>query len=95
MIVLSAAALALAACATPGETVRNYKGLSAKTLAQRLGPPTSERVVMGDKVYRWETGNPRGYYCNLDATVDGANIVRSVSVNGNNGGCLQMDDMLR
>jgi uncharacterized lipoprotein YajG len=58
LLVILAASLTLAGCATPGSINRNlqtFKGRPVTAAIERYGVPSTERTVAGIKVYTWSS----------------------------------------
>ena len=67
-----------------------YIGQPASVLFAKLGLPTSEQTIAGQKVYIWTTSNfieGTNYACKLRAIVDSHDIITSFDGDGNQGGC--------
>jgi len=91
-LVVCATVVSLAGCA--GQTIQSrmqtYVGQPARALFDRLGFPTSDQVVAGQKVYVWSTSNfveGTNYACKIRAIVDPQDIITSFDWEGNQGGC--------
>lgn len=76
----------LAGCASMRAATAPYKGQDVSVLVAKIGYPTEKREVLGHTVYRWITGVPNhGFFCNLDAELNGQNRVTYLNWQGN--GC--------
>ena len=51
-------------------TLKSFKGQNISSVVSKLGYPTEKGEMLGHTIYRWQTGNPYGLYCNLDLVVN-------------------------
>ena len=88
------ALLALSGCATILTTeqaeaeIQKFKGRPISALIYRMGNQFQESP--NARRYTWQYTNVVGHvrgFCTLDAVVDEAKIIRSISMDGNRGGC--------
>ena len=85
----------LCGCVDVGRALRPLYGENIAVAVDKLGYPSEKRDMLGRTIYRWNTGNPRGMYCNLDLVVDQDNRIERGSWDGNNGGCADLASHLR
>jgi hypothetical protein len=77
------------------DATQKLEGQNIGVLVSKLGYPSDKREILGRTIYRWNTGNPRGMYCNLDVAVSENNIIQSGNWDGNNGGCGSLASRLK
>jgi hypothetical protein len=82
----------LAACA--GSVVRKEMngavGQPVSVVVAKLGFPTEDRVIAGQKVYIWSTSNfveGSNYHCKIRAILDEHDMIASWDMDGNEAGC--------
>lgn len=99
--ILCMAAIGLAGCFQSVVTVKQemnaLKGKPIGAAVAKLGQPTNEQTIMGNKVYTWETGTVAGgdqYRCRLRVTMAG-NVIGSFEGEGDAGTCQEYADKLR
>jgi hypothetical protein len=74
-----------------------YQGQPVSLLIAKLGYPTEQQVIAGNKVYIWTTSNfveGTNYACRIRAILNSQDIIMSWDGNGNNGGCLEFASKL-
>ena len=72
-------------------------GQPISILIAKLGYPTDERVIAGQKVYIWSTNSfvsGTSYGCTIRVFVDSSDIVRTSDAEGNEGGCAGFAEQL-
>lgn len=65
-------------------------GQPAAAVIEKLGYPTEDRVIAGNKVYIWASSNfveGTNYGCHIRAIVDAHDIISTWDYGGNVGGC--------
>jgi hypothetical protein len=94
LVLTALAALGLGGCAGAmiKERMTPYTGQPVSALFAKLGYPTAEQTLAGNKVYIW--ANTRfvegtSYQCKIRAIVDSREIITSWDYEGNEGGCSQ------
>jgi len=87
--------LCLSGCVGMKDATQSLKGQDITVVVRKLGYPTEKREMLGRTIYRWNTGNPRGMYCNLDVVVQQNDIIETGSWEGNNGGCGNLASRLK
>lgn len=92
--------MVLSGCAheTIRETMPSYIGQPVNVLIARLGFPTAEQTVAGQKVYIWTTGRlieGTTYDCKIRAIVGPQDLIISWDYEGNEGGCANYARRLR
>lgn len=98
---LSAIAVAAALSGCAGKMIREGSdklvGLPLSAAVAKLGVPTDERTIAGQKVYIWYTGQVvegTTSQCRIRAIMQGE-VIGSFDYEGNNGACLRYATMLR
>jgi hypothetical protein len=92
LIILAALALSGCSGAMIKERMTPYVGHPASLLFAKLGYPTAEQTVAGNKVYIWSSTRfveGTSHQCTIRAIVDGSEVITSWDVDGNERGCQQ------
>jgi hypothetical protein len=89
-----AIAIGLAGCA--GQTIKekmgSYSGQPASSLIAKLGYPTDQQAIAGQKVYIWSNSRlveGTTSACKIRAIIDAQDIIVSWDYVGNEGACWQ------
>ncbi|SHM40746.1 hypothetical protein [Bradyrhizobium lablabi] len=98
---LAMAAILLAGCFQSVLTVRDemnaLKGKPINVAIAKLGIPTNEQTIAGQKVYTWETGTIAGgdqYRCRIRVVMAG-NVIGSYEGEGDAGSCEEYAQKLK